>query len=155
NRLIEARRDAGASERECAYSEGFLIGWVLADVLLVGSVEHLVVINAVAHANGGRAFAKRIPRQAKAGTEITLRSFDHVLPIRRGCRSAIVGSSLIVLRVHNQAVAEITSACNSITGAGHQGSVCSNQLRRIEIRESSVYVPRRAEIRISQAVIDC
>src|ERR1041385_8446072 len=71
--LIEARRggDCSGATRYCTNTKCFLIGGIQTDVLLPSPVQDLIVIDAVAGANGSRAFAEWIPGDAKARSKVT------------------------------------------------------------------------------------
>src|ERR1700686_4119432 len=72
DRLIETRRGGDRSGSAGNYTniERLLKGWIQANVLLPCPVYLMGVVNAVAGANGSRAFAERIPRDAKARHKI-------------------------------------------------------------------------------------
>src|SRR5438445_9249534 len=73
DRLIQTRRSGDRSDSAGNYTNiECLLKWrIRTDVLLVCPIQHLIVIDAVAGANGSRTFAERIPGDAKARPKIT------------------------------------------------------------------------------------
>src|SRR5581483_7870350 len=132
---------------------GLLVRRIHADVLLVSSVEYLIVVHAIAHTNRGCALLERIPSQSDARGKVTFRSFDDVLAVGRDCRCAIY-QRLRILRVDDQAVAEIAAPGDTVSGAGYQRRGRSCVCRWIEVRQKTVLVVWRAEIGIAHAVIE-
>src|SRR6185369_7383615 len=118
DRLIEPRSYGCTSTGNRTDREGLLIRRIRADILFVGSVEHLIVVHAVAQPNRRGAFVEWIPRDTESWREIALRGFDYVFAIRRSSWHAKT-ECLEVLAVDDQAVAEVARAGNAISRAGN------------------------------------
>src|SRR4030095_6588758 len=144
--VMEPRRGGNGSGTTIAHGEGFLIGRICADDLLSKPDQDLIVVHAITHAHGGATLAERIPGNTEPRSKIHLRCFDDLFAVRRSRRRTTIGRRLHILRVDNHAVAEVSGADDTITGAGNLRSIRRIEKARIESREPAVLVERLAEI---------
>src|SRR5437016_13588267 len=78
---------------------------------------------------------------------------NHVFAPGRDRRRTVVGRGLIVLRIHDHTVTEITGSHDAIACAGNQRSVRWIEKFRIKSRESAISIIRRSEIRMAHTIV--
>ena len=118
------------------------------------SVQNLLVINSVAGANRCFAVAERIPRYTDSRSEISFSERRPQFAERRAESARSPRRTLrIVLRVGNEAVAEISGTDDAVARTGNQRRLAGFHSSRHKVRQPTVSVLRRAEDRITNAQI--
>ena len=100
--------------------------------MLVSSVKHLIIVNAISGADRSRALAERIPGDTETLRKIVLGCVHDIFSVWRNGRRA-VGRALEVLRVYYHAVAEITGARHSTASSSDLRRVRRTEQGRIKV----------------------
>src|SRR5438270_13777693 len=96
------------------------------------------MVDAVAGADGSRAFPERVPGDSETRSKIVLRDLNYILPEWRNGRRAIKGRRAggIILRVDDYSVAAVAGPSDAVTRAGNLlGRGCGEE-RGIVIRQA-------------------